>query len=102
MVKVNDIYRIEEEKVQKFDQISIPNKDIGQKIKSETRMIPYIFSANYHRMKSNKFLNFVSPIFLICGLLSSFSGFTYPLISSVLIIIRSIGLSLSMSALYNS
>jgi hypothetical protein len=101
-VNTGHIIKITERKLQRFDNTSIPDKNIRQKILSEIDMLPYILSANYHRMKSNKVLNIVSLILLTSGILFDVLGLGHSLISSIMILLGSLGFALSMSVLYNS
>lgn len=101
-VNTGHIIKITEQKLQRFDNTSIPDKNTRQKILSEIDMLPYILSANYHRMKSNKLLNIVSLILLTSGILFDVLGLGHSLISSIMILLGSLGFALSMSVLYNS
>lgn len=100
-IHTGHIIKTTEDKLQDFDNSDIPKKNIKQKIISKINMIPYILSANYDRMKDNNYLNIVSLIFLVCGLLFDFLVIEYPIISSTLILIGSLGFALSMSVFYN-
>ena len=94
-----EIIHISDSEIDTFTQTVEPNKERFRVVKSKARAMPYVALTIFRRLRTNTFLSALSLGSVVAGFGADSANLA--LISTVLILLGSVGISVSVSNWYN-